>query len=114
MAEKNVVKVSDLSSFKQITSVMEGNERRLQATMTASNVTTPESIVLCTIRVVRRNGNRSLKVNASLDDAGMKTCVNADRCRSWPESKSERLKVRVLNGQVETSKRDQRKINWKS
>ena len=103
ITDSTEVKLSDLSSSKQITSGMEGNERRLQTTMTACDVTTPDFIVLRTVPVILRNGNRSLKVNALLDDASTKTYVNADVAAELGlKGKTERVTVNVLNGQVET------------
>ena len=92
-----------LSSSKQITSGMEENERRLQTTMTACDVTTPNFIVLCTVPVILRSGNRSLKVNALLDEASTKTYVNADVAAELDlKGKTEQVTVNVLNGQVKT------------
>ena len=38
----------------------------------------PNYIALCTIPVMLRNGDRSLKVNAVLDDGSTKSYINAD------------------------------------
>ena len=83
------------------TSVTEGNEQL--TTMTANDVTSAEFIALRTVPVVLKNGNRSLKVNALLDDASTKTYVNADVAAELGlQGQIEKVKVNVLNGQVET------------
>ena len=49
------------------------------------------------------NGNRPLRVNALLDDASTKTYVNADVAAELGlQGRTERVKVNVLNGQIET------------
>ena len=85
--ESIAVKASNKISSKQTTSGTEGNKPWQQTTMTANNVTTTNFIALRTVPIILKNGNRSIKVNALLDDASMKT---------------ERVTVNVLNGQVET------------
>ena len=97
------VMTTDRTSGEQVTSGSEGNKRLQQTTMTASNVTTLDFIALRTVPVVLRNGGRSLKVNALLDDASTKTYVNADVAAELGlQGKTERVTVNVLNGQVET------------
>ena len=79
--------------------------RRKQTTMTSSDVTAPDLIVLCTVPVVLRNGIRSLKVNALLEDTSTKTYVNADVVAELVlKKKVNGKKVNVLTGQVETFK----------
>lgn len=60
-------------------------------------------IGLCTVPVIFKNVNRSLTVNALLDDASTKTYINADvaaeQVLKW---KTENEIVNVLNGQNET------------
>ena len=71
--------------------------------MTASNVPTAEFIALRTVSVILKKGDRSLKVNALLDDASTKTYVNSDvTAQLGLQGKTERVTVNVLNGQVET------------
>ena len=71
--------------------------------MTASNVPTAEFIALRTVPVILKNGDRSLKVNALLDDASTKTYINSDvAAQLGLQGKTERVTVNVLNGQVET------------
>ena len=97
------LKASDQTSGKQITSGSERNERWQQTTMTANNVTTTDFIALRTVPVILKNGDRSLEVNALLDDASTKTYVNADVAAELGlQGKTEKVTVNVLNGQVET------------
>ena len=46
--------------------------------MRANNVTTTDFIVLRRVQIILKNGNWSIKVNALLDDASMKTKIKAD------------------------------------
>ena len=66
------------ASGRQIISGSEGNKNLDRTTMTASNVSTADFIALRTVPVILTNGDRSLKVNALLDDASTKTYVNSD------------------------------------
>ena len=64
----------------------------------------PDCIALCNIPVILRNGDRSLKVQALLDDGSTKK-LHQCRCCSWARfarKKTENVMVNVLNGQVET------------
>ena len=55
-----------------------------------------------------RNGDRSLKVNALLDDGSTKSYINADVAAELGlQGKTEKVMVNVLNGQVETFKSNQ-------
>ena len=91
------------ASGTQGTSGSEGNKNLEQTTMTASNVSTADFIALRTVPVVLKNGDRSLKVNALLDDASTKTYINLDvAAHLGLQGKTERVTVNVLNGQVET------------
>ena len=97
------VKASNEISSKQTTSGTEGNKPWQQTTMTANNVTTTDFIALRTVPIILKNGNRSIKVNALLDDASTKTYINADVAAELGlQGKTERVTVNVLNGQVET------------
>ena len=94
------------------TSVTEGNEQL--TTMPANDVTSAEFISLSTVPVVLTNGNRSLKVNALLDDSSTKTYVNADvTAELGLQGQIEKVKVNVLNGQVETFETTPVDIKWK-
>ena len=97
------VKASNEISSKQTTSDTEGNKPWQQTTMTANNVTTTDFIALRTVPIILKNGNRSIKVNALLDDASTKAYINADVAAELGlQGKTERVTVYVLNGQVET------------
>ena len=97
------VKASNEISSKQTTSGTERNKPWQQTTMMANNVTTTDFIALRTVPIILKNGNRSIKVNALLDDASTKTYINADVAAELGlQSKTERVTVNVLNGQVET------------
>ena len=99
------VKASNEIYSKQTTSGTEGNKPWQQTTMTANNVTTTDFIALRTVPIILKNGNRSIKVNALLDDASTKTYINADVAAELGlQGKTERVTNNVLNGQVETFK----------
>ena len=60
-------------------------------------------IALRTVPIILKNGNRSLKVNALLDEASTKTYLNADvAAELWLQGRTEQVIVNVLNGQIET------------
>ena len=83
--------------------------------MTANNVSTTDFIALCTVPVILKNGNRSIKVNALLDDASTKTYINVDVAAELGlQGKTERVTVNVLNGQVETFQTRPVKVQLKS
>jgi len=59
-------------------------------------------VALRTVTVVLRHGNRSLQVNALLDDGSSRSYVNADVAAELGLiGKSQRIAVRVLNGRHE-------------
>ena len=63
-----------------------------------------EEIVLRTVLVVLKNGNREMVVNAFLDDGSTKTYVNADVATELSlEGTVEQYQVRLLNGNCENS-----------
>lgn len=63
----------------------------------------PNYIALRTVPVMLKNGDRSLKVNALLDDGSTKSYINADVAAELGlQGKTEKVMVNVLNGQVET------------
>ena len=73
--------------------------------MMANNPTTTDFIELRTNPIILKNDNRSIKVNALLDDASTKTNINADvTAELGLHGKTERITAKVLNGQVETFK----------
>ena len=99
------VKALNEISSKQITSGMEENKPFQQTTMTANNVTTTDFIALRTMPIILKNGNRSIKVNALLDDASTKTYINVDVATELKlHGKTERVTANVSNGEVETFK----------
>ena len=53
-----------------------------QTTMTTSNFSTANFIALRTVPVILKNGDRSLKFNALMDDASTKTDINSDVAHS--------------------------------
>ena len=97
------MKASNEISSKQTTSGTEGNKPWQQTTMTANNVTNTYFIALRTVPIILKNGNRTIKVNALLDDASTKTYINVDVATELGlQGKTERVTVNVINGQVET------------
>ena len=55
------------------------------------------------VPVILKNGDRSMKVKALLDDAGTKTYGNADVAADFGlKGKTEKVTVNVLSGQIET------------
>ena len=62
-----------------------------------------EFIALRTVPIVLKNGNRTMQVNALLDDASTKTYVNANVTKQLElQGTNERVTINVLNGQVKT------------
>ena len=60
-------------------------------------------IRLRTVPVILKNGDRSLKINALLDDVSTKSYVNADVAAELGlHGTTEKMTVNVLNSQVET------------
>ena len=81
-------------------SVTEGKE---QMTMVTQNTNRSIFMALRTVPVIVKNGERSLKINALLDDASTKSYVNADVAAELGlHGKTEKMTVNVLNGQIET------------
>ena len=71
--------------------------------MVTQSHTRAEFIALRTVPVILINGDRSLKINALLDDASTKTYIHADVAdKLYPRGRIEKLNVNVLNGQDET------------
>ena len=80
--------------------IMEGIE---QTTMVTQSNIMANFIGLRTVQVILKNSERSLKVNALLDDASTKSYINADVAAELGlQGRTEKMTVNVLNGQVET------------
>ena len=78
----------------------DGNE---DATMMSETSKTMGNVALRTVTVYLKNGDRKLKINALLDDASTKTYINADvAVELGLQGHPQKVKVNVLNGQVET------------
>ena len=81
----------------------ENADRNVDTTMVAEASKRMGNVALRTVSVYLRNGDRKLKINALLDDASTKTYVNADVAAELGlQGKLQKVKVNVLNGQVET------------
>ena len=86
-------------------SVTEGKEQPHdeQITMVTQSSSRTDFIALRTVPVILRNGDRSLKVNALLDEASTKTYLNSDVAAELGlHGRTEKVAVNVLNGQIET------------
>ena len=86
-------------------SVTEGKEQphTQQTTMMTQNNSRADFIALRTVPIILKNGDRSLKVNALLDEASTKTYLNADVAAELGlQGRTETVTVNVLNGQIET------------
>ena len=82
--------------------------------MTQDHVET-EFIGLRTVPVILKNGDRSVKVNALLDDASTKTYDNADvAAEIGLKGKTEKVTVNVLNGQIDTFETQPMNVRLKS
>ncbi|MCG8034838.1 MAG: DUF1759 domain-containing protein, partial [Candidatus Thiodiazotropha taylori] len=78
-------------------------EGKEQTTMVTQNSVRTSFLGLRTVPVIVRNGERSLKINALLDDASTKSYINADVAAELGlQGTMEKMTVNVLNGQVET------------
>ena len=81
-------------------SLTEGKE---QTTMVTQSNIRANFIGLRTVPVILKNGKRSLKINALLDDASTKSYINADVAAVLGlQGRTEKMTVNILNGQVET------------
>ena len=86
-------------------SLTEGKEppNAQQITMVTQNSSKSDLIALRTVPVILKNGERSLKVNALLDEASTKTYLNTDVAAELGlHGRTEEVRVNVLNGQTET------------
>ena len=89
-------------STNRATFFTEGNDTAHKATMVAQNRTKPPFIGLRTVPVILLNKDRSLRVNALLDDASTKTYLNANIAKELGlQGRTEKVNVSVLNGHVE-------------
>ena len=71
--------------------------------MTTQDNVLSEFVELRTVPVMLKNGDRHLTVNAFLDDASTKTYVDKDVAEKLGlHSKTDKVTVNVLNGQIET------------
>ena len=83
--------------------VTEGKGQSQQTSMRTTDDYRPDYIALPTIPMIFRYGDRSLKVNALLDDGSTKSYINADVAAELGlQGKTEKVMGNVLNGQVET------------
>ena len=74
-----------------------------QTTMMTQNNSRADFIALRTVPIILKNGDRSLEVNALLDEASTKTYLNADvGAELGLQGRTEKVTVNVLNGQIET------------
>ena len=81
-------------------SLTDGKE---QTTMVTESNIRANFIGLRTVPVILKNGKRSLKINALLDDASTKSYINADVAAELGlQGRTEKMTVNVLNGQVQT------------
>ena len=89
------------------TYVTEGKGQSQQTSMITTDSYRPDYIALRTIPVILRNGDRSLGVNALLDNVSTKNYIFADVADVGAElglqGKTEKVMVNVLNGKVEAS-----------
>ena len=85
--------------------VTEGKEQphAEQTTMMTQSSSRTDFIAFRTVPIILKNGDRSLKVNALLDEASTKTYLNSDVAAELRlHSRTEKVEVNVLNGQIET------------
>ena len=91
------------TSTDRTTFLTEGNDPGQETTMVTQGNMRPGFIGLRTVPIILINGDRSIRVNALLDDASTKTYLNADVAAELGlQGRTERVKVNVLNGQIET------------
>ena len=90
-------------STNRATFFTEGNDTAHGAAMVAQSRTKPHFIGLRTVPVILLNKDRSLRVNALLDDASTKIYVNANIAKELGlQGRTKKVNVSVLNGHVET------------
>ena len=95
-----VIGTGTLGPQDRDSSLTEGKE---QTTMVTQSNIRANFIGLRTVPVILKNGERSLKINALLDDASTKSYINADVAAELGlQGRTEKMTVNVLNGQVET------------
>ncbi|MCG8077511.1 MAG: DUF1759 domain-containing protein, partial [Candidatus Thiodiazotropha taylori] len=87
----------------RIPPITEGKTQTQPMTMMTQDYVETAFIGLRTVPVILKNGDRSVKVNALLDDASTKTYVNADvAAEIGLKGKTEKVTVNVLNGLIDT------------
>ncbi|MCG8076809.1 MAG: DUF1759 domain-containing protein, partial [Candidatus Thiodiazotropha taylori] len=96
-------RASGTLSVDPVTSGLEGKVREKETTMMIQDDCRPDFIALRTVPIIVKNGKKSLRVNALLDDASTKTYINTDVAAELGlQGKTESVKVNVLNGQIKT------------
>ena len=93
----------DCFSEDVTSSVTEGKGRpRAQPTTMVTHKNSQSGyLALRTVPVILKNGDRSLKVNALLDEASTRTYINADvATKLGLNGRAENVSVNVLNGQI--------------
>ena len=82
---------------------LEGKEQENETTLMAKDDYQPDFIALRTVPVMVKSGDKSIKVNALLDDGSTKTYINSDVAAELGlHGKTECVTVNVLNGQIKT------------
>ena len=95
--EKLTAKPAGVSIDKK-SSVENSSEAQISQTMMGRTTSLPQT-AMRTIPVILKSGERSLKINALLDDCSTRTYINADVAAELGlEGKTEILDVGVLNG----------------
>ena len=90
-------------STNRATFLTEGTETERETKMVVQSNMRPDFVGLRTVPIILKNGERSLRVNALLDEATTKTYVNADvTTKLGLQGSTKTVKVSVLNGQIET------------
>ena len=100
LEKSSKVAIGTLEPQDQDSSLTEGKE---QTTMVTQSNIRANFVGLRTVPVILKNGERSLKINALLDDASTKSYINADVAAELGlQGRTEKMTVNVLNRQVET------------
>ena len=100
LEKSSKVAIGALEPQDRDSSLTEGKE---QTTMVTQSNIRANFVGLRTVPVILKNGERSLKINALLDDASTKSYINADVAAELGlQGRTDKMTVNVLNGQVET------------
>ena len=100
LEKSSKVAIGTLEPQDRDSSLTEGKE---QTTMVTPSNIRANFVGLRTVPVILKNGERSLKINALLDDASTKSYINADVAAELGlQGRTQKMTVNVLNGQVET------------